>query len=277
MRKPFAALLTLLATAGSASAQNSFFARWEARTSATQAKQPAWTPALATTYVALIQVYRTDFSRQISSSHSTTWNYDSSRGACLIPWARTEFDINLPPFLTHSTPAATDGAGDISFLGKYRILTGNAGHGNYVVSAFVLGTIPTGSYKNGSADASLGPGMGFGKGFGRFDIQTTISATLPTGDTATLGRPVGWNTVGQYHLGKYLWPEAELNATYFHGGPNDGKQQELMTPGLIIGKIPLRADEHSRVGLGFGGGAQIATSHFHTYNHGLIFTGRLLF
>jgi len=277
MRRIFAAVLLFPAAVASSPAQSSFFDGWEARTSATQSKQPAWVPSLATTYVALIQVYRTDFSRQINSSHATTWNYDSSKGACLIPWARTEFDINLPPFLTHSTPSTVDGAGDLSFLGKYRILTGDAGHGDYVVSAFVLGTVPTGSYRNGSTDASVGPGMGFGKGFGRFDAQTTISATLPTGDTATLGRPVAWNTVGQYHLGRYFWPETELNATYFHGGPNDGKQQDLITPGLVVGKIPLRSGENSRLGFGLGGGAQIAASHFHTYNHGLIFTGRLLF
>lgn len=276
MHKTCTVLLALLFTSASAPAQN-FFARWEARTSATQAKQPAWSPPLATTYVALIQVYRSDFGRQISPTHAVTWNYDSNKGACLIPWARTEFDLNLPPMLTHSSPSTVDGAGDPSFLAKYRILAGNARHGNYAVSAFVVGTIPTGSYKNGSTDASVGPGMGFGKGFGRFDVQTTISATLPTGDTPKLGRPVAWNTTAQYHLGKYLWPELELNSTYFHGGPNDGKQQDFLTPGLMIGKIPVNSREKSRLGLGLGGGVQTATSHFHTYNHALIFSGRLLF
>lgn len=278
MLRATASALLFLAAVASAPAQDNFFDKWEARTSATQAKQPAWTPPLATTYVALIQVYRSDFSRQINPTHVTTWSYDNSKGACLIPWARTEFDINLPPFLTHSTPATKDGAGDMSFLGKYRIFSGNARHGNYVVTALMASTLPTGSYKNGSLDATVGPGLGAGKGFGPLDIQSTISATLPTGDTTKLGRPVAWNTTGQFHLARYFWPELEYNATYFHGGPNDGKSQAFTTPGLMVGRIPLRpSDETSRLGLAFGGGEQIATSKFHSYNHGLLFSGRLLF
>lgn len=277
MIRTSAGLLFLVAAATAAAAQNSFFDKWEARTAATQAKQPAWPPPLATTYVALIQVYRGDFTRQISPTHATTWNYGGSKGLNLIPWARTEFDMNLPPLLTHSSPTSVDGAGDASFFAKYRILSGNAQHGNYVVSAFLTGTVPTGSYKNGSTDASIGPGMGFGKGFGHFDVQSTLSAILPTGDTVKLGRPVAWNTTGQYHLGKYLWPEIEYNATYYHGGANDGKSQGFVTPGLSAVHKLRPADENSRLGLCLGGGEQIATSQFHSYNHGLIFTGRLLF
>ena len=277
MLKASATWFLLLAAATAAPAQSNFFNKWEARTAATQSKQPPWPPPLATTYVGLIQVYRTDFSRQISPTHVTTWNYDSSKGLNLIPWARTEFDFNLPPFITHSSPKTIDGAGDTSFLGKYRILSGNSQHGNYVVSAFVSSTIPTGSYKNGTPVATVGPGLGVGKGFGRFDVQTTLSATLPTGETPKLGRPVAWNTAGQYHLGKYLWPELEFNATYYHGGPNDGKSQAFMTPGLL-GVHKLRPSvESSRLVLCLGGGVQIATSQFHTYNHGLLFTGRLVF
>jgi len=259
-------------------AQNNFFEKWEARTTATQSKQPVWTPPLATTFVGLIQVARTDFNRQINPALATTWNYDSSKGVNLIPWANTEIDINLPPYFEHSSPAAKNGAGDMSFLAKYRILAGNAEHGNYVVCINLQATIPTGSYKNGSTNASLAPILGLGKGFGRFDVQTTLGATLPTGNTVILGRPIAWNTTAQYHLGKYFWPELESNATYFEGGPNEGKSQEFLTPGLMLGKFALRpSDPKSRLGIGFGAGEQIATSKFHSYNHGLIFSGRLLF
>jgi len=267
----------LFTAALSAPAQNNFFGQWEARTSATQAKQPAWTPPLVTTFVPLIQVYRGDFTRQIGSTHATTWNYDGSKGLNLIPWANTEFDFNLPPLLTHSSPTAVDGAGDASFLGKYRILTGNARHDNYAISAFVGATVPTGSYKNGSSDATVSPGMGFGKGFGNFNLQSTLSAALPTGDTTRLGRPVAWNTAAEYRLAKYFWPETEFNATYFHGGPNDGRTQAFITPGLMAAHKLRPANDRSRLGLCVGGGEQIATSSFHSYNHALIFTGRLVF
>ncbi|MGA7592464.1 MAG: hypothetical protein WBW02_18255, partial [Candidatus Sulfotelmatobacter sp.] len=46
------------------SQRQNFFSSWEQRTSATQAKQPAWPPPLITTYVGLIQVARADFIRQ---------------------------------------------------------------------------------------------------------------------------------------------------------------------------------------------------------------------
>jgi hypothetical protein len=273
----FCALLCLL-SAPSLFAQNSFFERWEARATATQAKQPAWTPPLATTYVALIQVARADFTRQIGSTHTTTWNNGLSKGLFLIPFANTEIDINVPPFFAHDTPSVADGFGDASFLLKYRFLTGNAQHGNYVVTGFVLATIPTGSYKNGSTDASVTPTLALGKGFGKLDFQSTLGATLPTGDTSQLGRPILWNTTAQYHHAKIFWPELEVNSTYFHGGPNDGKTQTFLTPGLVVGTFKLHPkDPKSRIGVAFGGGMQIATSQFHSYNHALLFTARLPF
>jgi hypothetical protein len=166
----------------------------------------------------------------------------------------------------------------MSFLLKYRFLTGDGEHGNFVVSACLLATIPTGSHKNGSTDASVAPTILAGKGFGRLDIQSTLAGTLPTGDTNKLGRPVAWNTTAQYRLGRYFWPELESNATYYYGGPNAGKNQNFLTPGIVFGKFKLRpADAKSRLGIGFGAGEQIATSKFHTYNHELVFTGRFVF
>lgn len=270
--------LCVLLSCTSLSAQNNFFEQWEARTSATQAKQPAWSPPLVTPFPGLIQVVRTDFSRQVSPSRATSWNLGTSKGINLIPWANTEIDINLPPYLKHSSSATLDGAGDMSFLMKYRFLAGNAERGNYIVSLCLPIAIPTGSHKNGSTNASLTPTLAAGKGFGRFNLQSTLGATLPTGNTVKLGRPIAWNTTAQYRIGKYIWPELESNATYFHGGPNDGKSQEFLTPGLLLGKFSLCPHEpRSRLGFGVGAGEQIATSKFHAYNHNLIFTARLLF
>ena len=87
-----------------------------------------------------------------------------------------------------------------------------------------------------------------------------------------------WNTAAQLKLAKIFWPELESNATFFKGGTNDGKTQEFITPGMLIGKMPIHPDlKGSRPGFTFGGGMQIATSHFHTFNHGLIVTGRFIF
>ncbi len=260
-------------------ASGGFFDRWLARTSATQAKQPPWAVPLVTTYTGLIQVARTDIVRQIAPALTHTWNLDNSKGLNLVPWANTEVVVNLPPFIKHNS-AAADGFGDFSFLAKYRIASGNAQHGSYTLSIWVLTTIPTGSYKNGSTNASVQPNLGAGKGFGNFDVQSTLGATLPTGTpaTTTSGRPVVWNTVAQYRIGKLFWPEIESNSTFYKGGTNDGKTQEFITPGLIVGKCGLHpSDPKSRPGLAFGGGMQIATSKFHAYNHGLILTARWVF
>ena len=255
------------------------YAWWSARTNAIQSKQPAWPPPLVTTYIGLFQVVRTDILRQVAPARTDTWNFDNSKGVALIPTGHTEVDIDLPPYIEHNT-TAKDGWGDFSVLGKYRLASGNAQHGTYVVSAWVLATFPTGTYKNGSTKPSLAPNLGLGKGFGHFDVQTSIGATLPTGTpaTTTSGRPVAWNAASQYQIHKYFWPELESNATFYHGGPNDGKTQEFLTPGLLIGKCGLHpSDAKSRPGLTFGGGMQIATSKLHTYNHELILTARWIY
>jgi hypothetical protein len=227
----------------------------------------------------LIQVIRTDFTRQVTPSLTSTWNLDNSKGLNLVPWANTELAINLPPWIQHHT-TAKDGFADFSFLVKYRIASGNAQHGNYTVSAWALTTLPTGSYKNGSTNASIQPNLGVGKGFGNFDVQSTLGAVLPTGSPAitATGRPVLWNTVAQYRIGKLFWPELESNATFYQGGANGGKAQEFFTPGLIVGKCALHPSKpSSRPGLAFGAGMQIAASRFHSYNHELVFTARWIF
>jgi len=286
MRKLPLTMLFLLASAsvyaqgGSASVPASgFFNHWMARTSATQAKQPGWAVPLITTTTGLIQVVRTDVLRQIAPARTSTWNFDNSKGINVVPWARTELAFDLPPYIQHNT-TAKDGFGDVSFLGKYRIASGNAQHGNYTLSGWVLATIPTGSYKNGSTDASVAPSLGGGKGLGRFDVQSTLGATLPTGKPAitAAGRPVVWNTVAQYRIGRLFWPEIESNATFYKGGTNDGKTQQFLTPGIIVGKCALHpSDPKSRPGLAVGGGMQIATSHFHTNNHAMVLTARWIF
>ena len=260
-------------------ASGNFYARFAARTNATQSKQPAWAVPLVTTYTGLFQVVRTDIVRQIAPAGTDTWNIDNSKGVNFIPGANIEIAIDLPPYIKHNTKAV-DGWGDFSFLAKYRIASGNAKHGTYTLSAWALTTVPTGQAKNGSTNASVQPNIGAGKGFGNFDVQTTLGATLPTGTPAstTSGKPILWNTVAQYKVGKLFWPELESNATFYKGGTNDGKTQEFITPGMIIGKCALHpGDAKSRPGLAFGGGMQIATSHFHTYNHCVVLTARWIF
>ena len=269
--------LALVTSASSHAQQQSFFTQWQARASTTQALQPKWAVPVVSPYPMLIQVFRSDFTRQISPTHVQTWNLDSSRGLNLIPFARTEVDIFTPPYFLHSD-ATKDGFGDFSVSAKYRILSANEQHGNYLLSTFVVATVPTGSYKNGATDASINPTLSGGKGFGRFDVITNLGGTLPTGGTAVTGRTITSNTAFQYHLGKYLWPELEINTTAWYGGARDGKVQTFLSPGIMTSKFALHPQESkSRSGIAAGVGFQTAATTFHTYNHSLIFTGRFLF
>jgi hypothetical protein len=223
-------------------------------------------------------VFRADFTRQVTPTLTDTWNYGGSRGLNLIPGFNSEFDFYYPPYIQHNVKTAKDGFGDVGFLYKYRILSANEKNGNYMLSAQLGATIPTGSYSNGSTDASVSPTLLTGKGFGHFDVISCAGGTLPTGDTVKLGRTVAWNTTAQYRIHKYFWPEIEDNATFFFGGKNDGKMQNFLTPGITFSKFKFHPkDAKSRPAIAFGGGEQIATSHLHTYNHNLVFTARLLF
>src|SRR5437868_478920 len=258
------------------SAQSNFFHAWEDRVRATSARQPAWPVPVVGSPSTIVQLARVDFVRQYTSAHTLTWNYDNGKGVNLIPFARTEFDINLPPYIQHNTPKVADGAGDFSMIAKYRPFASTE-KGNYSTLVQLAFSVPTGSYKNGTAASTITPTVALGKGFGKFDIQSALGGVLPTSSVPQIGRTIQWNTTAQYKVGKYFWPEVEANASYYHGGANDGKSQVFLTPGMMVSKIKLRKDPKDRLGLVIGTGMQIATSSFHSYNHGLVLTGRIVF
>jgi len=258
--------------------QDNLFAKWEARTSATQARQPAWPPPLVSPYPMLIQVFRTDITRQITPTHTDTWNYGAGRGLNLIPGFNTEIDIYYAPYIQHNAPKMKDGFGDVGFLYKYRFFSRNERQGAFMLSAQLTATIPTGSYSNGSPDSSVSPTLLAGKGWGKLDVISCLGGTLPTEETNKVGRSIAWNTTAQYHVSKYIWPELESNSTWFFAGKNNGKMQNFLTPGVVFHKFKLRpSDEKSRLGVAFGAGMQIATSQLHTYNHSVVITARYVF
>ncbi|HEV2488763.1 MAG TPA: hypothetical protein VGT03_03060 [Candidatus Acidoferrales bacterium] len=250
-----------------------YFTGWFARVTKTQAEQPHWITPLATVTPRLEEEVRFDVDWLTNNAGVTTENYDGGKGLELIPFEHVEVLINLPPYLVHNNPAVPDGFGDFSFNIKYRLLSANEEHGNYILTAFIGASLPTGSHTNGAPDAIVTPTIAYGKGFKQFDAQGTFAIGLPTGDTNLIGRTYSWNNTFQYHVFKKLWPEVELNSAFFQQGKNDGKKQMFVTPGMVIGRLHL----WGRVGLTFGGGAQIAATHFHTTNHNGIFSVRFPF
>jgi len=108
-------------------AQSGFFKSWEDRVRATSARQPAWPVPVVAPSAVIVQLARIDFVHQYTSTHTETWNYDNGKGVNFIPFARTEIDINLLPYIQHNSRTVQDGAGDLSLVAKYRMFAANEG------------------------------------------------------------------------------------------------------------------------------------------------------
>lgn len=270
------AMLVLCASSGCAQG-NRYFANWENRVRRTMAQQPDWVVPLVTDPAGIYQLLRVDVVREISSSHVTSWNYGNDKGLILIPWYKTELDLFMPPYIQYS-PTGRDGFGDPEFQLKYRPWSANNRNGDYSVNFGLEGSIPTGSYKNGSPTANVIPSISAGKGWGTWDVQTHVEGKLPVSEGSTLGRPITWETALQEHPGSVFWPELEDDATFDVDGSNSGTVTNYLLPGLMLDEFKLEPHHRkNRLGLLFGGGMQMATTRHPSYNHALVFAARLNF
>jgi hypothetical protein len=212
-----AIFLLVRATPCHAQGSNSGFVEdWFKRVDKTQSEQPHWVTPIATTTPRLEEEYRYDIFWQTNNSGITSQNFGGGKGLELIPAERVEVIFVAPPaFISHNNRAVRDGFGDWGFLIKYRILSANEQHGNYILTAFFQTTFPTGQYKNGATNAIITPTIAYGKGFGHLDVQGTFGVTLPTGNETEIGRTFPWNNAIQYHSFQKFWPEVEVNYTHF--------------------------------------------------------------
>lgn len=225
-----ALLLSLILASSSLQAQDGFFSDWLDRSDQAKADQPSWMTPLVTVTPRLEQEFRSDFLvEQMANGHDLA-NYDGGKGLELIPWERVELLFNLPPYLDHNNPSIHDGPGDASFVGKFRLFSGNAESGNYILTVFFGATVPTGTYANGSKAAVVTPTLAGGKGWGKFDVQSTFGAGLPLSHINGIGHALAWNTAFQYHAWPTLWPELEVNSTFYKDGDDNGKKQTFLTP-----------------------------------------------
>jgi hypothetical protein len=246
---------------------------WFVRVSHTQGEQPHWITPLVTVTPRLEEEYRFDLFRQVQSNGNTATFYGAGKGLELIPAERVEVIVGAPSYVAHHQPGARDGFGDLSFLVKYRLLSSNEEHGNGIVTLFFGASVPTATHNNGPGHAIFTPTVAAGKGWGHFDVQSTLGVGLPSGARNVLGTPVTSNAAFQYHLAKKLWPELELNSTWWPNGQKSGKKQVFLTPGLVVGRLPL----WRRLGLTVGAGVQIAVTDYRAYDHNWILTVRLPF
>jgi hypothetical protein len=253
-----------------------YFANWFKRATQIQSEQPHWVTPVVTVTPRLEQEFRYDQFWQANPHGAATDNFGGGKGIELIPFQNTEIILGIPAWIAHNGHIPhenSDGWADETFLIKYRLLSANEEEGNYIVTAFMGFSAPTGDDGNSNRHGIFTPTIAGGKGFGNFDVQTTAGISLPDGGLQRLGMPLAWNTAFQYRVLKYAWPEFEVNYTWWPNGAREGQTQVYLTPGIVIGRIPI----HDRVGITAGFGYQVAVTNHPTYHHAAIFTGRIPF
>lgn len=251
-----------------------FWARWFERSEKAKSEQPHWLTPNAMTTPRLEQEFRYDVDwAQARPGGVYTENYGNTKGLELIPLDRVEVIFGIPGYVVHNNPAVPNGWSDAQFLVKYRLLAANEQHGNYILTAFISESFTTGTNRNGQLKSIVTPTLAYGKGWGDFDMQGTIGVAEPVAKTSTIGRTYTWNHTFQVHVLTKVWPELEVNQSWFSGGKNDGKEQTFLTPGVVVGRTRLT----DRLGLTVGAGVQIAVSKFHTNNHNIIASVRFPF
>jgi hypothetical protein len=269
---------------GLGASSGDFFSDWFARVEQAQSTQPHWMTPLVTVTPRLEQEVRYDQYWEFRGNGSQLDIFDSGKGLELIPTTTNEVLINPPAYQEKLSVAhPVSGWLDDQFLVvKQRLLSADEQSGNYIVTAFLGVTADSGSSAFTNSTWVVTPTIAGGKGWGDFDIQATTGVAIPLQNQSTLGTSVATNVAFQYHLMEYFWPEFEINNTWWmNGKERGGKDQVLLTPGLILGRFVI----HDRIKAIIGGGYQFAvapkysvtTEMTPTYNHSAILTARLTF
>jgi hypothetical protein len=249
------------------------FRLWLDMADQVQTTQPDWLSPLATTSGRLKQEFRYDIWEQPSAGGARTYQFGGNKGLEFITSSRTQLLLGVPTYTLVSPNGPPGGLGDLPLMLKFRIASAELTEGNYLLTFILAATAPTGSDRYGSGEAVITPTLALGKGWKRFDVQSTVGMNLPVGDTAKLGRQLLWNTAFQYRARWKFWPELEANSTFFETGKFAGDTQLFLTPGLGFGRVRLAGRFH----FSSAAGMQIAATRFHTYNHRLMLSTRLSF
>lgn len=252
-------------------AQNTRGLNWLDRASRTRARQPNWVTPLFTASANLEEATINDVTRKLEPNGTPLVTVGDTRGVQFVPFGQFQITLGDTPYLFHYEANEHNGFGDTSFAVKYRFASGNAENGNFAFSGLVDTSIPTGSYKNGQPSAVMTPVLLGEKGWGDFNIQTTLGVSLPLGNTRIIGRQIASNTAFQYQIGRLWVPEFETNVLQAYGSATNSQTQLYLTPGLLVGRFRLTPS----MGLTLGMGMQIAATHDHAWNHNLIFSVRI--
>ncbi len=113
----------------------SYFSDWFPRVDKTRAEQPHWAPPVVTVSPNLQEVFRYDLMRQSLANGSCKADHLRQRQGRGIhsPTEHIQFIVGIPAWQTAGHVAAARTAGRAqNFLMKYRFLSANEDHGNYV-------------------------------------------------------------------------------------------------------------------------------------------------
>jgi opacity protein-like surface antigen len=266
------------------SAAADFLADWQALVARVRANQPSWATPLITTTGLLLHRYRFDLAEQHVGNGNQTTILDGGKGVDLIVSDRTEIQITMPPYDIRNTPTGQgvfSGFADWGFVRvKQQLASSPSSADDYLVSVMLQAQAPTGTPQLTSDAWTLLPTLAFGKGWGDFNIQASVTGVLPASNVSTLGDQIQTNVAFQYRVMKVLSPELEVSWTYWIGGQRDGLNQVYLTPNIIIGRLPL-ADNLSLTA-GFGYQFAVAPSYrpnplTPSYGNAWVFTTRINF
>jgi hypothetical protein len=265
-----------------------YFLHWYDRVDAAYASQPHWMTPITTVTPRLEEEYRYDQSQQFLQNGAEINNYFAGKGLELIPTETNEILINVPGFEQRlpegrSNVKPATGFVDGNFVTvKQRLLSANEENGNYILTAFLGFTAPTGitAFTNRPAWI-VTPTIAGGIGWRDFDVQGTIGYTLPTDDQKHLGNTLLTSVTFQYHLLDVLWPEFALNDTQWTSGTRANRNQLLIGPGIMFGRFKIY--DHIKLNFGIAYQAAVVPEHHITdpltplFNHGWILSARLTF
>jgi hypothetical protein len=259
-----------------------YFANWNNRVDQARATQPHWETPLATSTPRLTQEVVGNILLERLGNGADLNNFGGGKGLDLIPTTTNQISFYTPPYEVRTGPDAAHGIGDWPFfLIKQRLVSANEENGDYIVTAFVSGQAPIGDKPFTNNAYVITPTLAGGKGWGRFNIQASFAMPVPVELESHIGTLLASNVTFQYHLWKYLWPEFELNDTYWFDGERGGKDQLFLTSGIVIGPYPVS----KRVKLNFGVGYQVAVLPTKLtlepltpmFDHSVLFTARVDF
>lgn len=271
----WAAAAALVCTSSPGWAQDSFYQQIRLHNTAMTEVQPGWMTPLMQSDAKLGQAIRMSVSNSEMAGHHVS-NYGNGHGLSMIAGRRLQIDLNPPSFFRNHSSGAPDGFGNASTQVKYRIVSRNAAHGNFAVSAVLYHAFAPRIQQNMLQTSFYATYINAGKAFGRFAVIGNVGGFLPTGKIELQGRAVEWNMTAQFHATAHTWFDVENNTAFFHAGPFDGLTQNFVTPAAFAAiRRKSWKPEHSYIVL--AAGEQIATTSFHYYDHNLVTEMRVVF